>query len=121
MGRHSAPPPAPRAHRALRGALGAVLVTAAVAVSALAITGVPATVAQTLFPADDTACVDLADLAAAQALLAANPDDPQGLDSDGDGRACDELFGDDVIVPPSDAEAVAVEPGKPNGGGVPAK
>jgi hypothetical protein len=39
----------------------------------------------------DLDCADLADQAAAQAALRADPSDPHGLDADGDGIACEHL------------------------------
>jgi Excalibur calcium-binding domain len=43
--------------------------------------------------ADDQDCVDFPTQAAAQAALAAEPSDPDRLDADGDGVACEEHFG----------------------------
>ena len=97
-----------------RGVLGGTLGVAAVAVSALAITGAPGTIAATLFPPAAITCADVTDQADAQALLDADPTDPHGLDPDRDGRACDELYGDDITVPPSDDPVTVVEQGDPD-------
>ena len=118
MGAHSAP----RASGvAARRALTAVLVGAALVVSTIAITGVPAAFVDALAPPGVITCADLATQADAQALLDADPTEPHGLDPDRDGRACDELYGDDVIVPPSDDPVTVVEHGEPDESDVTAK
>jgi hypothetical protein len=44
-------------------------------------------------PVDDRDCPDFPTQAQAQAALTADPTDPDDLDTDGDGIACEELFG----------------------------
>lgn len=111
MGSHRAPR---TPGTVLRGLLGGALAVAAVVVSAFAITGVPTALVQSIAPTAEVSCADLGDQAAAQALLDADPADPHGLDPDGDGRACDGLYGDDVVVPPSDDPVTVVEQGDPD-------
>jgi hypothetical protein len=52
----------------------------------------------------DLDCGDFPDQATAQAVLEANPDDPNGLDADDDGQACEEFTYDgsgQVATPPA--------------------
>lgn len=59
-----------------------------------------------ILPPADRDCADFATQAEAQAALTADPTDPDGLDADDDGIACEQHFG-------TDAQQVAV---LPNGG-----
>lgn len=49
--------------------------------------------------ASDLDCADFASQAEAQATLDADPTDPNGLDADGDGIACEELFQSEPTEP----------------------
>lgn len=55
----------------------------------------PAAVAQ-----DDLNCDDFATQAEAQATLDADPSDPNNLDADDDGIACEDTFGGGTAIPP---------------------
>jgi Excalibur calcium-binding domain len=59
-------------------------------------TSEPTTVEEDLYD-----CSDFSTQAEAQAMLVADPDDPYGLDEDGDGLACEDLPGNDQYESPA--------------------
>jgi hypothetical protein len=61
------------------------------AAGVLAATGLSLTVAATAHAAPDRDCADFASQAEAQAALEASPGDPERLDADNDGAACEEF------------------------------
>jgi hypothetical protein len=70
---------------------------AAAAVVAAAATALP--LAGVASAQDDRNCADFATQAAAQAILVADPTDPNRLDVDDDGYACESLFGEPTTQP----------------------
>ncbi len=58
----------------------------------------------------DTDCADYPTQAAAQAALAADPSDPNGLDADDDGIACEDSFGGGSTT---STPSATVQPGPP--------
>ncbi len=70
---------------------------AAAAVVAAAATALP--LAGVASAQDDRNCADFATQAAAQAVLVADPTDPNRLDADDDGYACESLFGEPTTQP----------------------
>jgi hypothetical protein len=61
------------------------------AAGVLAATGLSLTVAATAHAAPERDCADFASQAEAQAALEASPGDPERLDADNDGAACEEF------------------------------
>lgn len=62
-------------------------------------------------PSEDLDCADFASQAEAQAVLGEDASDPNGLDADGDGAACESLSsGDDVSPPPGTAPPTSTAP-----------
>jgi hypothetical protein len=51
-------------------------------------------------PSEDLDCADFASQAEAQAVLGEDASDPNGLDADGDGVACESLSSGDEVSPP---------------------
>ena len=85
---------APRRSRCGREAVPAV---------ALAVAGCGAAT-----PVADRDCGDFADQAAAQQSLDANPGDPDGLDADGNGEACESLGSAAVAAAPAESRRARV-------------
>ena len=77
--------------------------------------------------ADQYDCASFGSQESAQATLDSDPSDPNNLDSDGNGRACDDYpYGtnDSVAassVSPSSAASSSASPGKPSSNGVSSK
>ena len=75
----------------------------AAAATALPLTGVASAQA-------DRDCADFATQAEAQAVLVADPTDPNGLDGDDDGYACESLFGEPTAQPTTQPTAQPTTP-----------
>jgi len=88
----------------------------AVALAAVALVAAPAG-----GQAEAMNCADFASQADAQAFFDADPEDPNGLDEDGDGIACETTFGDPApattqAVPVTAQPVPAADAGAPTGG-----
>ncbi len=64
--------------------------------------------------AQDRDCPDFASQAEAQAALDASTGDPERLDADNDGKACESHFGGPVAAPPTQVTEVIEEPALPD-------
>ncbi len=85
-------------------------------------TSAPPTTTASPSPSADLDCGDFASQAEAQAVLAADPSDPNGLDADGDGAACEDTFstGGGSPQPEADPRPTPDSPSRPTPGTAPA-